>query len=117
MKSTNCDRYLREQLQDPECAARFEQAGDAWEVALQIAVLRQQAGLSQKKLARRLKTSQQQVSRLESPNLEGHSLSTLRRIADILNADVRIVFESRKPTKAARAPRAANRRAAKRAGR
>src|SRR5690606_37380798 len=57
MKPTNFERYLTEQLQDPEFATRFEQAGKAWEVALQIAALRQQAGLSQKEFAKRLKTS------------------------------------------------------------
>lgn len=93
MKKTNFDRYLEEQLQNPAFAARFEQAGEAWDVALQITALRQQAGLSQKDLAKRLKTSQQQVSRLESPGYEGHSLSTLRRVADALHARVRIVFE------------------------
>jgi transcriptional regulator with XRE-family HTH domain len=60
---------------------------------LQIAALRQQAGLSQKDLAKLLKTSQQQVSRLESPAYEGHSLSMLRRVADVLHARVRVVFE------------------------
>ncbi len=94
MKKTNFDRYLEEQLQDPAFAARFRRAGEAWDVALQIAALRRQAGLSQKDLARLLKTSQQQISRLESPGYEGHSLSTLRRVADALHAQVRIVFES-----------------------
>ena len=51
MNKTNFDRYLEEQLQDPAFAARFEQAGEAWDVALQIVALRQQAGLSQKELA------------------------------------------------------------------
>jgi transcriptional regulator with XRE-family HTH domain len=94
MKKTNFDRYLQQKLRDPEFAARFEQAGEAWDVALQLAALREQAGLSQKELARRLKTSQQQISRLESPGYEGHSLETLRRIAKVLNARVRVVFES-----------------------
>ncbi len=80
-------------MKDPAFAARFERAGEAWDVALQIAVLRQQAGLSQKDLAKFLKTSQQQVSRLESPGYEGHSLSTLRRVAEVLHARVRVVFE------------------------
>jgi hypothetical protein len=35
MTKTNFDRYLEEQLQDPEFAARFEQAGETWEVTLQ----------------------------------------------------------------------------------
>ncbi len=45
------------------------------------------------KLARKLKTSQQQISRLESPGYEGHSLSMLRRVARVLNARVRVVLE------------------------
>ena len=93
MKKTNFDHYLEKQLQDPAFAARFERAGEAWDVALQIAALRQQAGLSQKDLAKLLKTSQQQISRLESPGYEGHSLSTLRRVAQALHARIRVVFE------------------------
>ena len=93
MKKTNFDRYLEEQLEDPLFAARFENAGEAWDVALQIAALRERAGLSQMELAKLLKTSQQQISRFESPAYEGHSLRMLRRVADVLHARVRIVFE------------------------
>jgi transcriptional regulator with XRE-family HTH domain len=93
MKKTNFDRYLEKQLQDPAFADRFKKAGEAWDVALQIAALREQDGLSQKDLAKLLKTSQQQISRLESPGYEGHSLSMLRRVAGALHARVRIVFE------------------------
>lgn len=109
MNKTNFDRYLEEQLQDPALAARFERAGEAWDVALQIVALRQQAGLSQKELAALLSTSQQQISRLESPGYEGHSLSTLRRVADALHARVRIVFEPVQPGNARRAKSAASR--------
>ena len=93
MGKTNFDRFLEEQLRDPEFAERFKQAGEAWDVALQLASLREQAGLSQSELARRLKTTQQQVSRLESPSYEGHSLSMLRRVAAALHARVRVVLE------------------------
>src|ERR1041384_4074437 len=94
MKKTNFDLYLEEQLKDPEFAERFEKAGEAWDVALQIAALREKAGLSQKDLARKLKTTQQQISRLESPDYEGHSLSMLRRVAKALHARVRVVLEA-----------------------
>src|SRR2546427_3819035 len=93
MKKTNFDLYLEEQLNDPDFAERFEQAGEAWDVALQLAALREKAGLSQKQLARKLKTSQQNISRLESPSYEGHSLSMLRRVAHALNARLKVVFE------------------------
>jgi transcriptional regulator with XRE-family HTH domain len=107
MKKTNFDRYLDEQMKDPEFAARFERAGEAWNVALQLTALRQQAGLSQKELARRLKTSQQHISRLESPGYEGHSLANLRRVADALHARVRVTFEPAKATSKKSSKRAA----------
>lgn len=98
MKKTNFDAYLEGQLKDPAFAARFERAGEAWDVALQLAALREKAGLSQKELATKLKTSQQQVSRLESPSYEGHSLSMLRRVAEALGATLHVSFESKSPS-------------------
>jgi transcriptional regulator with XRE-family HTH domain len=105
MKKTNFDRYVEKQMQDPAFAASFEQAGEAWDVALQLAALRQHAGLSQKELARRLKTSQQHISRLESPGYEGHSLANLRRVAGALHARVRVVFEPDDKSKRSRTSR------------
>src|SRR6478609_643857 len=101
MSKTNFDLFLEEQLRDPDFAERFKRAGEAWDVALQLAALREKAGLSQRDLARKLKTSQQQISRLESPNYEGHSLSMLRRVAKALHARVRVVLEVDPPGKAA----------------
>ena len=43
---TNFDRYLEKQLKDPVFAKRYQKAGDAWDVALQLAALRKKAGLS-----------------------------------------------------------------------
>ncbi len=94
-KKTNFDLYLEEQLKDPDFKERFRKAGEAWDVAIQIASLRKRCGLSQKELARRLKTSQQQVSRLESPSYEGHSLSMLRRVADVLGATVHVEIKQK----------------------
>ena len=87
-RPTNFDLYLEEQLKDPDFAERFRKAGEGWDVAVQLASLRQKAGLSQKELARKVGTSQQQISRLESPSYEGHSLSMLRRVARVLGAAV-----------------------------
>jgi ribosome-binding protein aMBF1 (putative translation factor) len=95
---TNFDAYLEEQLKDPVFARRFEKAGEAWNVALQIAHLRERAGLSQKDLARKLHTSQQQISRLESPSYEGHSLSMLRRVAEALGVTVHVTLAPRGQT-------------------
>jgi len=89
---TNFDVYLEEQLKDPDFAERFERAGEAWDVALQLVALREKAGLSQKDLARKLRTSQQNISRLESPSYEGHSLSMLRRVTDVLGATLHVTI-------------------------
>ncbi|HUT69573.1 MAG TPA: helix-turn-helix transcriptional regulator [Desulfatiglandales bacterium] len=93
---TNFDRYLEEQLEDPYFAARFKEAGEAWDVAMQLAALRKEFGLSQKELAKRVGTSQQQISRLESPGYEGHSLSMVRRVAEVLGATVRVRIQGSK---------------------
>jgi transcriptional regulator with XRE-family HTH domain len=93
---TNFDHYLEEQLKDPYFAARFKEADEAWEVAMQLAALRKQFGLSQKELAKRVGTSQQQISRLESPGYEGHSLSMIRRVAEVLGATVRVRIQRSK---------------------
>jgi len=48
MSKTIFDIFLEEQLRDPEFAERFKRAGEAWDVALQIAALREKAGLSKR---------------------------------------------------------------------
>jgi DNA-binding XRE family transcriptional regulator len=97
MKSTsNFDHYLAEQLRDANFAARFRDAGEAWDVALKLASLRKASGLSQKELAKLVGTSQQQISRLESPSYEGHSLSMLRRVADVLGAQIHVEIQPKK---------------------
>ena len=98
-RRTNFDLYLEEQLKDEEFAQRFRKAGEAWDVALKLASLRKASGLSQKELARRVGTSQQQISRLESPAYEGHSLSMLRRVAEVLGANIHVEIQPKKQRK------------------
>jgi transcriptional regulator with XRE-family HTH domain len=94
-RQANFDLYLEKQLKDPGFKERFRKAGEAWDVAIQIASLRKRSGLSQKELGKRVRTSQQQISRLESPSYEGHSLSMLRRVAEVLGASVYVEIRQR----------------------
>lgn len=48
---------------------------------------------------KRIGTSQQQISRLESPSYEGHSLSMLRKVAEVLGANVQVKIERAKTLK------------------
>jgi len=95
-RNTNFDLYLAEQLKSPDFAEKFRKAGEAWDIAIQLASLRKKSGLSQKELAKRVGTSQQQISRLESPCYEGHSLSMLRRVAGVLGASLRVEIRRKK---------------------
>jgi transcriptional regulator with XRE-family HTH domain len=92
-EKTNFDRYLERKLQDADFRARFEAADQAWDIALQLAALRQTRGLTQKQVAELLGTKQQAIARLEDPAYTGHSLSMVRRYVEALGAslDVTIV--------------------------
>lgn len=54
------------------------------EIGQMIYDARTKAGLTQTQLAKRLGTTQSVISRLESADYEGHSLSMLQRIAEVL---------------------------------
>jgi hypothetical protein len=57
-QQTNFDKYLEKQLKDSDFAKNCKKAGQAWDVALQLASLRKEAGLPQKELTRNVGTSQ-----------------------------------------------------------
>ena len=92
-KTTNFDRYLARQLRDAGFARRYRQAEEEWNVALQLAALREARGLTQRDVARLAGTTQQQISRMESADYRGHSLSVLRKVAAILGGSVRVLIE------------------------
>jgi DNA-binding transcriptional regulator YiaG len=82
--------YLKEQLKDPAFREAYEEEGLFVELAIQIAHLRQQEGLTQQALAMRLHTSQQMISRLESPRNGSLSLRTLVKLANALGKEVKV---------------------------
>ena len=89
---TNFDRYLERKLQDADFRARFEAAGQAWDIALQLAALRQARGLTQKQVAEMLGTKQQAIARLEDPTYTGHSLSMVRKYVEALGASLQVTI-------------------------
>jgi len=84
--------YLKEQLKDPAFREVYEEEGLFVELAIRIAHLRQHKGVTQRQLAQRLHTSQQTISRLESPRNGSLSLRTLVRIAHALGKEVKVQF-------------------------
>jgi ribosome-binding protein aMBF1 (putative translation factor) len=81
---------------DPKRQQAFEEAVANREVAQRIFELREQAGLSQTELAKRVGTTQSVISRLEDADYEGHSLAMLNRIAAAVERRVEIRFLPRR---------------------
>jgi ribosome-binding protein aMBF1 (putative translation factor) len=81
---------------DPIRQPAFEQEVANREVAQSIYELRQNAGLSQTELAKRVGTTQSVISRLEDADYEGHSLVMLNRIAAAVERRVEIRFVPRR---------------------
>ena len=76
---------LKEDLKDSECKKAFDAEDLPARLALRIAELRQQEGLSQAELAKRLGAKQQLIARIESLDHTNMTLSTLQKIADALH--------------------------------
>lgn len=83
---------LKEELKDPAFKKTFDEESVFANLAIQIARLRQEQGLSQKDLAERLHTSQQMISRLEHPHNNSFSLKTLLKIAQAFHKTLSVRF-------------------------
>jgi DNA-binding XRE family transcriptional regulator len=80
----------------PERLAALEEARAEDELARKIYELREQAGLTQERLAKLVGTTSSVISRLEDSDYEGHSLTMLKRIAAAVNKRVEIRFVPKK---------------------
>jgi len=83
---------LWEDMKDPEFKKHYQEERQALKLAMKIAELRDQKGLSQQELAKLMGTSQQAISRIESGAYEGFTLKTLEKIAEATGMRVKIEF-------------------------
>ena len=91
-------KHLQKKLKDPRFAKGYTQELEKARLAIEITELRSRLGLTQAQLAKRIRSSQPTIARLENPNYGRYSLATLRKVAKALNAELVI---SLKPKKAA----------------
>jgi DNA-binding XRE family transcriptional regulator len=89
-------KQLRRLRSNQAFAAAFATKRAEAEVAFQIRRLRESKGWSQKDLAKRVGCSQQAISAVEQAGYKRHSLPLLRRIAQVLDADVIVALVPRK---------------------
>lgn len=87
-------KWRKKALKDPEVRKAYEEADDDpfVEVATQLIRLRERNHLTQAQLARKLRTSQQAVARLESLRYRGYSLQILNKIAQTFNKKLHVQF-------------------------
>lgn len=88
------EEVLKQQLKDPEFRFYFERAKAVSEIARLVHDARVRAKITQSELAKRAKTSQTVIARLESATDKRiPSLDLLQRIARALNARLLVSFE------------------------
>ncbi len=83
-------RTLAQELQDPEFAQAYAEELQRLRIAEQLANARQARGLTQAELARRMRTSQPAVARMERGNYDGYTLRALARAAGALGHRLKV---------------------------
>jgi len=85
-------QHLKESLKDPEFKKAWENSQLEYQLACQLIKKRLSKKLSQRELARKIKTSPAVISRLETMTANP-SLDLLKRIANGLNLKLSINFK------------------------
>lgn len=94
MRLTTFEEYHKRALKDPGYRKALEEPDEDpfLEVAYRLIMLREELGLTQAHLAKKIGISQQALARLESLNYKGHSLQSLYKIAQACGRKLRINF-------------------------
>lgn len=90
-KTVDFQEYLARQLRDQSVRKYYDEYGKQLEIAYQILQLRKQQKMSQMELARRLKTKQSNVARMEAGQ-QNFTTDTLQKVADIFNRRLKVEF-------------------------
>lgn len=80
--------FLRKQMKDPAFRKAYAAEDLPARLAIRIATLREERGMTQKALARKLRVSQQALSLLENPSSANYTLNTLQRLATALDKEL-----------------------------
>ncbi len=93
-KKDDFETQLEDCLQDPEFSCAFHAEAEKLRIAVTIARMREEKGLTQKDLAKKIHTTQSVISRLESDHYENYSVKTLRKIAAALGCELVIELKA-----------------------
>ncbi|MGQ0443939.1 MAG: helix-turn-helix domain-containing protein [Beijerinckiaceae bacterium] len=91
---SSIDLDISAKLKDESFRRSFFLAESSAKIAQQLVALRKRRSLTQTQLAERAGTKQPAVSRAERADYQNWSFSTLRSLADALDARLRVVIEA-----------------------
>jgi len=87
---SDLERYIKKRKKrDDKFAERYNEGYEQFKVGIMLRMAREEAGLTQEELARRLKTKKTAISRIEN-HAEDIKLSTLERVASALGKRLHI---------------------------
>ncbi len=84
--------YMDKIMSDEEFRRRFDEEYENLCISEQIARARHRANLTQTALAKRINTTKSAISRYESANYSGYSLTLLKKIARACDTELKVVF-------------------------
>ena len=87
----NWKEHKKQLMKDPEFRKEYEALEPEYKLVSDLIRLRLSKGLTQEELARKVHTRQSAIARLESAS-SLPSLSTIKRVAEALDADLDIVI-------------------------
>ncbi len=91
----NWKEHKKKLLKNPEFGVEYEALEPEYKLASALIRLRLAKGLTQEQLAKLLNTKQESIARLESGG-SLPSLSTVKRVAEVLDADVEIIVKPKR---------------------
>ena len=87
------DLNLSERLEDQAYRQKFFLAKSSAQIAAQLIALRKRRDLNQQEVAELIGTQQPAISRIEKADYQSWSFTVLRKIADALDARLRVIIE------------------------
>lgn len=91
MRLVSWEEHRKQLMKDPEFVKAYLELQPEFEIIEKIIRARLKKGVTQKKLAQKMKTKQSAISRLES-GTANPSLNFLKRLAEALNSRLEIRF-------------------------
>ena len=90
-KAIDFQKYLAEELKNPEFKKYYDEYGKQLEIAYQILQLRKKKRISQAELARRIGTKQSNIARMETGQ-QNFTTETLQKIASAFGCKLKVEF-------------------------